>query len=161
MQQTTEMIPTYPNGCHICEVEIDIETGKVTYTRHTGVDDVGMVINPLLVDGQTHGAISQGIGQAMMENSVYDQQNGQLITGSLLDYALPKADDMPFFNVETNEVRAPNNPFGIKGAGEGGTTGSPPAFINAVINALSDYGVTQIDMPATSEKVWRAINSSS
>ena len=158
IQQITEMIPTYPNGCHICEVEIDIETGKVTYTRHTGVDDVGIVINPLLVEGQTHGAIGQGIGQAMMEKINYDHQNGQLITGSLLDYALPKADDMPFFKFKTNEVRAPNNPFGIKGAGEGGTTGSPPAFINAVIDALSDYGVTHIDMPATPEKIWRAIN---
>lgn len=158
MQQTTEMIPTYPNGCHVVEVEIDIETGEIDYVRHSGVDDVGIVINPLLVDGQTHGAIVQGVGQALLENSVYDEQTGQLIAGSLMDYCLPRADDMPFFDVETNEVRAPNNPFGIKGAGEGGTTGSPPAVINAVVDALSDYGVTHVDMPATPEKIWRAIH---
>ncbi len=158
-REITKLLPTFPCGCHICEVEIDEETGAVAITRHAAVDDVGMVINPLLVDGQTHGGIAQGVGQALMENCVYDRQSGQLLSGSFMDYCMPRADDFPFFRLANNEVRAPNNPLGIKGAGEGGTTGAPPAVVNAVIDALREAGVGHVEMPATPECVWRAIRA--
>jgi aerobic carbon-monoxide dehydrogenase large subunit len=153
----TRMLPTFPNGCHVCEVEIDPETGAVEICAHIGVDDVGRVINPLLVDGQTHGGIVQGIGQALMENSVHDPHNGQMLTGTFMDYAVPRAIDVPFFKLHNNEVPAPNNPLGIKGAGEGGTTGAPPAVMNAILDALREAGVTDLTMPATPERIWRAL----
>lgn len=150
-------LPTYPNGCHVAEVEIDPETGIVEIVRYTGVDDVGRVINPLIVDGQTHGGIVQGVGQALMEHCLYDPDSAQVIAGSFMDYTMPRADDVPSFQLANNEVMAPNNMLGVKGGGEGGTTAAPPALINAIIHALADYGVRHMDMPATPEKIWRAI----
>ncbi len=154
-----KVLPAFPNGCHICELEVDPETGAVTIVRYTGIDDVGRVINPLLVDGQTQGGIAQGAGQALMENCDYDPASGQLIAGSFMDYAMPRADIFPFFDLACNEVMATNNPLGVKGAGEGGTTGAPPAIINALIDALRHLGIRHIDMPATPLAVWRAIRA--
>jgi carbon-monoxide dehydrogenase large subunit len=155
--EITTMLPTFPNGCHACEVEVDPDTGAVTIERYIGVDDVGRVINPLIVDGQMHGSTAQGVGQALLEDCVYDRETGQLLSGSFMDYAIPRADMFPGFVCENNEVLAPNNPLGVKGAGEGGTTGAPPAVINAIVDALRDYGVRDVAMPATPERVWRAI----
>ena len=152
-----KMLATFPNGCHIVEVEIDADTGGLAITRYAGIDDVGRVINPILVDGQTHGGIAQGVGQALMEDCTYDAA-GQLVAGTFMDYCMPRADDFPEFKLHNNEVMATNNPLGIKGAGEGGTTGAPPAVINAVVDALSEFGVRHIDMPATPERIWRAIH---
>jgi carbon-monoxide dehydrogenase large subunit len=153
-------LPAYPTGAAICEVEIDPETGRVGIVGWSCVDDVGRVINPLIVHGQVHGGIAQGVGQAMLENAVYDGATGQLIAGSFLDYCMPRADDLPVFNVETYEVLAPSNPLGVKGAGEAGTTPALAAFINAVVDALREYGVKHIAMPVRSEDVWRAIHHS-
>ncbi|MSP89292.1 MAG: xanthine dehydrogenase family protein molybdopterin-binding subunit [Alphaproteobacteria bacterium] len=147
----------FPNGCHICEVEIDPDTGAVKVKRYTVVDDVGRVLNPLLLKGQFHGGIAQGVGQTLMENMVYDAESGQLLSGSFMDYAMPRADDLPFFEIATHEVPTATNPLGVKGAGEAGTVGSLAAVINAVVDALAPYGIMHIDMPATSERVWRAI----
>jgi aerobic carbon-monoxide dehydrogenase large subunit len=160
--EITTMLPTFPNGCHACEVEVDPDTGTVAIVRYVGVDDVGRVINPLLVDGQMHGSTAQGVGQALLENCVYDRETGQLLSGSFMDYAMPRADMFPTFVSENNEVLAPNNPLGVKGAGEGGTTGAPPAVINAIVDALRGNGlknVRDVAMPATPERVWRAIHS--
>jgi aerobic carbon-monoxide dehydrogenase large subunit len=148
--------PTYPNGCHICEVEIDPETGVTTLARYVVVDDVGTVINPMIVKGQLHGGIAQGAGQALMEQIVFDA-DGQLITGSLLDYCMPRADDMPMFDIETYPIPTALNPLGVKGAGEAGTVGALPAVIIAALNALRPLGVKNIEMPLTSERMWRAI----
>ena len=148
---------TYPNGCHVCEVEVDPDTGVVDVLRYTVVDDLGKLINPLLVDGQVHGGIVQGLGQALMENCVYDRESGQLLSGTFMDYAMPRADDFPFFDVAYNEIPCATNPLGIKGAGEAGTIGSAPAAINAIVDALSPLGVRHVDMPATPANVWRAI----
>jgi carbon-monoxide dehydrogenase large subunit len=150
-------LPTYPNGCHVAEVEIDPDTGVVEIVRYTGVDDVGCVINPLIVDGQTHGGIVQGLGQALMEHCLYDLESAQIVAGSFMDYCMPRADDVPSFDLANNEVPAPNNLLGVKGGGEGGTTAAPPALMNAIIHALADYGVSHMDMPATPEKIWLAI----
>lgn len=155
----TTMLPTFPNGCHVCEVEIDPETGNVAIVGWGAVDDVGKVINPMMVDGQTHGGIAQGVGQALLEDCVYDRESGQLLSGSFADYALPRADVFPEFQLKNNEVPAPNNPLGVKGAGEGGTTGAPPAMINAIVDALREYGVRDVEMPATPQRVWRAIRA--
>ena len=152
-----ELLPAFPNGCHVCEVEIDADTGAVEIVRYAGIDDVGRVINPLLVDGQTHGGIAQGVGQALLETCRYAGETGQLLSGSFLDYAMPRADDFPFFDLGFNEVPAANNPLGVKGAGEGGATGAPPAVVNAIVDALQPFGIRHIDMPVTSERVWRAI----
>jgi len=152
-------LPTYPNGCHVAEVEIDPDTGIVEIVRYTGVDDVGRVINPLIVDGQTHGGVVQGVGQALMEHCLYDSASAQIVAGSFMDYCMPRADDVPSFNLANNEVPAPNNLLGVKGGGEGGTTAAPPAIMNAIVHALSDFGVRHMDMPATPEKVWRAIRN--
>jgi len=145
---------TWPNGCHICEVEIDPETGASEITRYTVVDDFGVVVNPMLVEGQVHGGVVQGLGQAMGEHGQYDPQSGQLITGSFMDYWMPRADNMPKMSFKTNEVRCTTNPLGVKGCGEAGTVGAAPAFVNAVIDALRPYGLTHIDMPVTPLKVW-------
>ncbi len=151
---------TYPNGCHICEVEIDPDTGVTKILNFTAVDDFGRVINPLIVEGQVHGGIVQGIGQALYENCVYDEETGQLLTGSYMDYCMPRADDVPSFTVAYHEdAPCTHNPLGVKGCGEAGTIGAAAAVINAVVNALSDYGITHIDMPATPEKVWRVIHA--
>ncbi len=147
---------TYPGGCHICEVEVDPTTGVVEVVRFTAVDDPGIVINPMIVGGQVHGGVTQGIGQALLEGCVYDD-NGQLITGSYMDYAMPRADNVPFYDVSTESTPCTHNSLGVKGVGEVGAIGSPPAVINAIVDALSDLGVTDIAMPATSQTVWRAI----
>ncbi len=150
---------TFPNGCHICEVEIDPDTGVTRVVRYTVVDDFGKVVNPLLVAGQVHGGVAQGLGQALMENCVYDAASGQLVTGSFMDYAMPRADDMPPIDFSFTEAHpCTTNPLGVKGCGEAGTVGAMPALISAIADALKDHGVTHIDMPATPEKVWRAIH---
>ena len=149
--------PTFPNGCHICEVEIDTDTGELDLVRYCTVDDVGTVINPLLLDGQLHGGIAQGVGQILMENVVWDRESGQLVSGSFMDYAMPRADDLPSFRLETNEVQTPTNPMGVKGAGEAGCVGAMPVLMNAIVDALCPLGVRSFDMPATPERLWRAI----
>ncbi len=149
---------TYPNGCHIVEVEIDPATGVTQIVNYAIVDDFGNVINPLLLAGQVHGGIVQGIGQALYEGCQYDAESGQLLTGSFMDYCLPRAGDVPSFNFAYNEVPCANNILGVKGAGEAGSMGAPPAVINAVVDALQPYGVRHVDMPATPERVWRLIN---
>jgi carbon-monoxide dehydrogenase large subunit len=149
--------PVFPNGCAICECEVDPETGWVDITRYASVDDVGRCINPLIVHGQTHGGIAQGVGQAMWELCHIDPASGQPIAGSLMDYGLPRSDSLPSFSTEIVEVLSPTNPLGVKAGGEGGTTPAPAAAINAIINALSGFGVRDIAMPATPEKIWRAI----
>lgn len=149
---------TFPNGCHVAEVEIDPQTGVLEVVRYTAVDDCGRVINPLLAAGQVHGGVVQGIGQAVFEEARY-AADGQLLTGSLMDYAMPRASQVPDIAVSFNEVLDPNNPLGVKGIGEGGACGAPPAVVNAALDALSEVGVTHIDMPLTSEKVWRAIQA--
>lgn len=145
---------TFPFGAHICIVEVDPETGKVEIRKYVAVDDCGKVINPLLVDGQIHGGIAQGLGQALLEEVVYDEE-GQLLTGSLMDYALPKAEDLPRLELARTETPTPVNPLGAKGVGEAGTIGSTPAIVNAVVDALAPFGVTHIDMPLKPEKIWR------
>jgi carbon-monoxide dehydrogenase large subunit len=148
---------TYPSGTHICEVEVDPETGVVAIDRFTAIDEVGRAVNPMILFGQSHGGIAQGIGQALLEDCRYDEITGQLLSGSLLDYCLPRADDLPSIAVGLNEAPSPVNVLGVKGAGESGSTGAPPAVINAIIDALEPCGVTEIDMPATPQQVWRAI----
>ncbi|HKV15622.1 MAG TPA: molybdopterin cofactor-binding domain-containing protein, partial [Reyranella sp.] len=148
---------SFPNGCHIAEVEIDRDTGEIEVVRYFMVNDFGTVINPMLVEGQAHGGVVQGIGQAIFERTVYDAQ-GQPLTGSYMDYALPRASDAPFFSVQNHPVPCKTNRLGVKGCGEAGCAGALPSVVNAVIDALSEVGVTQIDMPLTPEKVWRAIN---
>jgi len=148
---------TYPAGAYIAEVEIDRETGQVQLVNFTGADDFGRIINPMIVEGQVHGALVQGIGQALYENTVYDPESGQLKTGSFMDYCMPRADNFIPFKLETNATLCAHNPLGAKGCGEAGTIGAPPAIINAVIDALAPLGVRTIEMPATPERVWRAI----
>jgi carbon-monoxide dehydrogenase large subunit len=149
---------TFPGGCHICEVEIDPDVGSIAVVNFTAVDDVGRVINPMIVEGQIHGGVMQGIGQALMENAVYDAQ-GQLVTGSFMDYTMPRAHDFPRMTVGTEVTLCTHNPLGVKGCGEVGAIGSPPAVINAVVDALRDYGVRHLDMPASPEKIWAIIQS--
>ena len=150
---------TYPSGAYACEVEVDPETGKVTICSFAASDDVGNVINPMIVEGQIHGGLGQGIGQALVENCVYDS-DGQLLSGSYMDYTMPRADDVPFYNVDQS-VNTPctHNPLGAKGCGEAGAIGSPPTVINAVVDALYHLGVTHIDMPASPARVWAAIQT--
>ena len=147
---------TYPFGAHIAIVEVDAETGKVTLKRFIACDDVGNVINPMIVDGQIHGGIAQGVGQAMFEGAIYDEY-GQLTNGSYMDYTMPRADDLPSFEVDRTVTPCPHNPLGVKGAGEAGTIGSTPAVVNAVMDALSPFGIKDIRMPLTPERVWRAM----
>jgi carbon-monoxide dehydrogenase large subunit len=149
---------TFPFGTHIAVVEVDAETGEVSLDRYVAVDDVGRVINPLIVDGQVHGGIAQGVAQALWEGAVYDE-DGQLVTGSLMEYALPKADFFPRFEVERTETPTDVNPLGVKGAGETGTIASTPAVVNAVVDALAPLGIDHIDMPLTPERVWRAMKA--
>jgi carbon-monoxide dehydrogenase large subunit len=146
----------FPFGTHVAVVEVDPETGEVKFRRYVAVDDCGNVINPMLVEGQVHGGIAQGIAQALYEEVVYDE-NGQLLSGSLMDYAVPKAAMMPFMELDSTVTPTPVNPLGVKGVGEAGTIGSTPAVVNAVIDALAPFGVKHIDMPLRPEKVWRAI----
>jgi carbon-monoxide dehydrogenase large subunit len=146
--------PAFPNGCHVCEVEIDPTTGQVTVDRYTAVDDFGRLINPLIVSGQVHGAVVQGIGQALGEQVAYDK-DGQLLTASFMDYALPRADGLPAFRLSFNEQPCRTNPLGVKGAGEGGCVAAPPAIINAVLDALAPLGVRHLDMPVSPERIWQ------
>jgi carbon-monoxide dehydrogenase large subunit len=150
-------VHTFPNGCHIAEVEIDPETGVVSVVKYVVMDDVGKAVNPMIVRGQVHGGVAQGYGQAVLERTAYDRESGQLVSGSLMDYALPRADDLPDIEVDFVEVPCASNPLGVKGAGEAGAVGSPPAVVNAIVDALKADGVRTIDMPATPERVWEAI----
>jgi len=151
--------PVFPNGCAICEVEVDPATGEVSILRYASVDDVGRCINPLIVHGQTHGAIAQGVGQAMWEQVYLEPDTGQPLTGSLMDYGMPRADTLPAFRTEIAEVLSPTNPLGIKAGGEGGTTAAPAVMISAILDALRDLGVRDIAMPATPFRVWQAIEA--
>jgi len=148
--------PSHPNGAHVCELEVDPETGETVIDRYFVVDDLGRVLNPMIVRGQIHGGVAQGIGQALLEHQVYDP-SGQLLSGSFMDYAMPRADDLPAFEAELEEVRCKTNPLGVKGIGESGTIGAPPTIINAIIDALKPLGVDDIAMPATPMRVWQSI----
>jgi carbon-monoxide dehydrogenase large subunit len=148
---------SFPYGCHLCEVEVDAELGTVEIVRYVAVDDVGRAVNPLIVDGQTHGGIAQGVGQALLEHCYYDSDSGQLLSGSFMDYAMPRADCFPSFTTHISEVPSTTHPLGIRPAGEGGTTPALGVVINAVVDALAEYGVKHVEMPATPERVWRAI----
>jgi len=149
---------TWPFGTHIAVVEVDPDTGEVKILRYVAVDDVGNVINPMIVDGMVHGGIAQGIGQALQEEAIYDN-NGQLITGTMMDYAVPTADVLPSYEVDRTVTPTPVNPMGVKGAGETGTIAASAAVVNAVVDALAPFGVKHIDMPVKPERVWRAIQS--
>lgn len=149
---------TYPFGAHIAIVEVDKDTGKVSLKRFIAVDDVGNVINPMIVDGQIHGGLAQGIGQALFEGAIYDEY-GQLTNGSYMDYTMPRADDLPSFEVDRQVTPCPHNPLGVKGAGEAGCIGSTPAVVNAVMDALAPFGIKDLEMPMTPERVWRTMNS--
>jgi carbon-monoxide dehydrogenase large subunit len=148
----------HPNGCHVCELELDPDTGEIWIDRYAVVDDVGRVINPMICEGQVHGGLAQGIGQAVQENIVYDPEGGQLLTGSFMDYTMPRATDLPSFVTDFEEVPCTTNPLGIKGIGEAGSTGSPPAIISAILDAVAPLGVEHIDMPATAFRVWQSID---
>ncbi len=151
--------PTFPNGCHVAEVEIDPDTGFTEIVRYCMLDDVGTIINPLLLEGQVQGGAVQGIGQIMFENMVWDRHSGQMVSGSFMDYTMPRADDCPSFEMGENEVPTPTNPMGIKGAGEAGCVGAMPAVMNAICDALSTVGIRSFDMPASPSRVWQAIQS--
>jgi carbon-monoxide dehydrogenase large subunit len=153
-------VGSYPYGWHVCEVEVDPETGVVHIVRYTAIDDVGRAVNPLILHGQTHGGIVQGAGQALMERCFYDR-DGQLLSGSFMDYAMPRADDFPFFATALSEVPSTNHPLGFRGGGEGGITPALGVIVNAVVDALAEFGVSHIDMPASPERVWRAIREAS
>jgi carbon-monoxide dehydrogenase large subunit len=155
----TMPVPSFPYGCAVCEVEIDPETGVVTIVRYTSVDDVGRAINPMIVHGQTHGGIAQGVGQALWEHCHYDAGTGQMQTATFMDYAMPRADMLPAFTTEISEVPSTSNPLGLRGGGEGGTTPALGAVVNAIVDALAELGVEHIEMPATPERVWRAIRA--
>ncbi|HEY7661742.1 MAG TPA: molybdopterin cofactor-binding domain-containing protein, partial [Xanthobacteraceae bacterium] len=144
-------------GAHVCELEVDADTGEVVVDRYFVVDDLGRVLNPMIVRGQIHGGVVQGLGQALIEHQVYDRESGQLLSGSFMDYGMPRADVMPNVEAELEEVRCKTNPLGVKGIGESGTIGAPPTVINAIIDALAPLGVDRIDMPATPARVWETI----
>jgi carbon-monoxide dehydrogenase large subunit len=150
---------TFPNGCHICELEIDPETGVVKVVAYNVVDDFGFVVNPLVVAGQVHGGVAQGIGQALLENCLYEPGSAQLLSGSFMDYAMPRADDLPNFGFTYNVIPCATNPLGIKGCGEAGTVGAAPAVMNAVLDALWERGVRHVDMPMTALRVWEALRA--
>jgi aerobic carbon-monoxide dehydrogenase large subunit len=149
---------TFPNGCHVAEVEVDPATGVIEVVKYSAVNDFGTVINPMIVEGQLHGGVVQGIGQALMELTAYDSE-GQLLTGSYMDYGLPRASDAPEFSIESHPVPAKTNPLGVKGCGEAGCAGALTSVMNAVVDALSEYGIRHIDMPATPYRVWQAIQA--
>jgi aerobic carbon-monoxide dehydrogenase large subunit len=149
--------PAFPNGAHVCELEVDPETGEVLVERYTAVDDFGRIINPLIVSGQVHGALAQGIGQALGESMIHDS-SGQLVTASFMDYAMPRAQHLPAFTLDFREEPCTTNPLGVKGAGEGGCVAAPPAVMNAILDALRPLGIRHLDMPATPERIWRALN---
>jgi len=148
---------TFPSGAHIAEIEIDPETGHLTVANFTAADDFGRIINPMIVAGQVHGGLAQGIGQALLEGCVYDKETGQLLTGSYNDYAMPRAADFPKFELSTHATYCTHNPLGVKGCGEAGAIGAPAAIANAIVDALKPLGVKHVEMPATSERLWRTI----
>jgi carbon-monoxide dehydrogenase large subunit len=150
---------TYPNGTHVCELEIDVDTGTIELVDYSVVDDFGKTINPLMLEGQVHGGIGQGLGQALLEYCLYEPETGQLLAATFMDYAMPRADDLPSIRFKRNEVPCTTNPLGIKGAGEAGAIGAPPAIINAVVNALAEYGVRHVDMPIRQEDLWQLIRA--
>jgi len=153
----TVLEASYPYGAHVCEVEVDAETGNVKLVSYAAVDDVGRAVNPLIIHGQVHGGIAQGVGQALIERAYYDADSGQMLAGSFMDYAMPRASDLPFYATELSEVPAANHPLGIRPAGEGGTVPALAVVVNAIVDALSEFGVRHIEMPATPERVWRTI----
>jgi carbon-monoxide dehydrogenase large subunit len=153
----TVNVASFPYGCHVCEVEIDPELGTLEIVGYVAVDDVGRAVNPLIIDGQIHGGIAQGVGQALYEQCFYEPGTGQLLSGSFMDYTMPRAACFPFFTTEISEVPSPTHPLGMRPAGEGGTTPALGAVINAVVDGLSEYGVRHVEMPATPERIWRAI----
>jgi carbon-monoxide dehydrogenase large subunit len=157
----TMSVPSYPYGAAVCEVEVDPETGAVEVVRYTTVDDVGRAVNPLILHGQAHGGIAAGVGQALWESCHYDPATGQLASATLMDYALPRADALPFFTTELSEVPSTAHPLGLRGGGEGGTTPALAAVVNALVDALADFGVEHVEMPATPERVWRALRAAS
>jgi carbon-monoxide dehydrogenase large subunit len=150
---------TFPNGCHVAEVEIDPETGVVTIEHYTVVDDYGRLINPMVTKGQVQGGVAQGIGQALFEHTVYEAGSGQLLSASLMDYTLPRATDLPSFDITFRELPTLANPLGVKGSGQAGCIVAPQAIINAIVDALDSLGIEHIDMPATPERIWRAIRT--
>jgi carbon-monoxide dehydrogenase large subunit len=152
-------VPNHPNGSHVCEVVVDPETGEVTVDRYYVVDDLGRVLNPMIVRGQIHGGVAQGIGQALLELAAYDRNSGQMVAATFMDYAMPRAHNMPTINSELEEIPAKTNPLGVKGIGESGTIGAPPSIVNALLDALSPLGVKDIHMPATPLRVWEAIQN--
>jgi carbon-monoxide dehydrogenase large subunit len=154
-----EVVPeaSFPFGSHVCEVEIDPELGTVKIVKYCAVDDVGRAVNPMIIDGQTHGGIVQGVGQALHEQCCYDAKTGQLLSGSFMDYAMPRADAFPFFDTSISEVPTPAHPLGIRPAGEGGTTPALAVMVNAIVDGLRDFGVRHVEMPATPERIWRAL----
>jgi carbon-monoxide dehydrogenase large subunit len=162
VKHVTDVIPSaFPNGCHVAEVEIDPDTGHVEVVRYNSVNDFGTIVNPLLVEGQIHGGVVQGIGQCLMENAQYDE-TGQLVTGSFMDYALPRAEDTPgAIGWASHPVPAKTNPLGVKGCGEAGCAGALTSVMNAVVDALSELGIRHFDMPATPQRVWQAIHQES
>jgi carbon-monoxide dehydrogenase large subunit len=148
----------FPNGAQVCEIEVDPETGAMNITKYVAVDDVGRAINPLIVEGQTHGGAVQGIGQALLEQCAIDPKTGQPIFGSFMDYGMPRADHFPMFITELNQVPSPTNPLGVKAGGEGGTTGALAAVVNALVDALRPFGVRDMKMPVTPLKIWEAMH---
>jgi carbon-monoxide dehydrogenase large subunit len=162
LEMTTYFDPpnfTFPYGCHLCEVEVDPETGRIEIMALTAVDDFGNQMNPMIVEGQIHGGLAQGVGQGMMELCAFDPETGQLLSGSLMDYALPRASDLPAMRTGSIVTPCSANPLGVKGCGEAGAIAGPAALVSAVLDALAPLGVTSIDMPATPERVWRAIEA--
>ncbi len=157
--EVVSRVSSFPHGWHVAEVEIDPETGAVELSRYTAIDDVGRAVNPMIIHGQTHGGIAQGMGQALMEHCVYDPETGQALAGSFMDYAMPRALDLPFFATDISEVPSTTHPLGFRGGGEGGITPSLGVIVNAIVDALAEFGVSHIEMPATSEKIWRAIDA--
>ena len=151
-------VSSFPYGCHVAEVEVDADTGAATLARYTALDDVGRAVNPMILHGQAHGGIAQGMGEALLEQCVYDA-NGQLLTASLMDYAMPHASDLPLFSTAISEVPSTTHPLGLRGGGEGGISPSLGVIGNAVVDAVSGLGVTHIELPATPEKIWRAIQA--
>jgi len=155
----TMSVPSFPYGCAVCEVEVDAETGVTEIVRYTSVDDVGRAVNPMILHGQTHGGIAQGVGQALWERCHYDAETGQMLSATFMDYAMPRADAFPAFTTEISEVPSTTNPLGLRGGGEGGTTPALGAVANAIVDALAELGVEHIELPATPERVWEAIRA--
>jgi carbon-monoxide dehydrogenase large subunit len=149
---------TFPSGAYVAEIEIDPDTGQLEICSFNASDDFGRIVNPMIVSGQVHGGLAQGIGQALLENCVYDKTTGQLLTASYNDYAMPRADNLPSFALSTHVTLCTHNPLGVKGCGEAGAIGAPAAISNAIVDALKSHGVRHVEMPATPEKLWRAIH---